>query len=131
MSDVEHKSERVKAHLTLREATGRDGLLRSSLASKARGLYQDDAALWFMAYYFHPACVSCVADGALKVGKRTYTPANIRELSFDDFIDLPETLINAWADEAFRKNPHWSPEPLLTPAEQDAQEAEKEKKTDQ
>lgn len=130
MKPVIHKSERATANLTLREATGRDGIRRAGLARQALRLYADDPATWFMAYHFHPACVSCVDIGFLKVGKKKYTPDTIVDMPFDEFIDLPEALINAWTAAAYELNPHWQPEINLTDEQKAALAGEKEKKTD-
>jgi hypothetical protein len=91
--------------ITLRTATVLDGMRRGELLGQAFEHPNSDTLVQTAAIVFYPPCVACSDwKGTL-----------------DEFMALPETLVDEWLAAAYELNPHWQQKP-----EPDADQEKKE-----
>lgn len=89
----------VTARLEIREATTLMGMRRGQLAAEAKD--EGDPLIWFARRFMYPDCLAC-SDG--EIGGKP-----VRELTFDDFLALPEQITEGWLAAVYEVNPHWQP----------------------
>lgn len=85
--------------LVLRSSSVEDGLLRGQIMAKAYARKDEEGMtqeLRIAGTILHPVCVACVRE-----------PRSVRELSLEEFFQLDEQEVNAWANAAYELNPHW------------------------
>lgn len=98
----------VAARIEIHPATTLMGMRRGQLAAEAKN--EADPLIWFARRFMYPDCLAC-SSGDL-VGKP------LAELTFDEFLALPDQITEAWLEAVYQVNPHWSPR-LPEPAEQE------------
>lgn len=108
MKKLELTVGNVIVRLEIREATTLMGMRRGQLAAEAKD--DSDPLIWFARRFMYPDCLAC-SDG--EIGGK---PA--RELTFDDFLALPDQITEAWLAAVYEVNPHWQPR-LPEPQEQE------------
>lgn len=108
MKTLELTASGVTARLEICEATTLMGMRRGQLAAEAKD--ESDPLIWFARRFMYPDCLAC-SDGEI-CGK----PA--RELTFDEFLSLPDQITEAWLAAVYEVNPHWQPR-LPEPEEQE------------
>ena len=90
----------------VREALVRDRLRRARLAQqsiKAVVLDEDDVVGGLLRLNSYPSCVGCTVE----LRDSDNPDRAIDDLSFDDFLDLPDEFLIKWTAEAFKLNPGW------------------------
>jgi hypothetical protein len=96
------------ARLEIHPATTLMGLQRGQLAAAAQG--ESDPLVWFARRFMYPDCLACT--------RGTIDDQPVGELSFDEFLSLPDQLSEAWLAAVYQVNAHWSPR-LPEPEEQE------------
>jgi hypothetical protein len=88
--------------ITVVRATARIGMARYILANKGfkENEAEPDEALKLLRVMVYPDLVAATTE----VTGMKYP------LEFEEFIELPEDLINQWADAVYEVNPHWKAE---------------------
>lgn len=89
----------VNARLEIREATTLMGMRRGQLAAEAKD--ESDPLVWFARRFMYPDCLAC-SDG--EIGGKP-----VRELTFNEFLSLPDQITEAWLAAVYEVNPHWQP----------------------
>lgn len=89
----------VTARLEIREATTLMGMRRGQLMDDAKD--DSDPLIWFARRFMYPNCLAC-SDG--EIGGK---PMN--ELTFDEYLALPDQVTEAWLAAVYEVNPHWQP----------------------
>jgi hypothetical protein len=56
-------------------------------------------------YLYYPACVSCSTGIIVFMGDEI----NVRDLTFEQFMNLPGPFFSAWVQKVFTDNPHFLP----------------------
>lgn len=106
--------------ITVARATARKGMQRYQMMVKGdeANKTEPDEALATLRLITYPDCVS----GTEQITGLSWP------LSFDEFVDLPEELVDMWAVAVYEINPHWLP---TKPPEttESKQAAEKKSKT--
>jgi len=86
--------------ITVVRATAKIGVQRYLLASKGAEENKDeDEALKILRLMFYPDLISATTD----VTGMKYP------LTFEELIELPEDLVNKWAEAVYLVNPQWKP----------------------
>jgi len=98
MKTLELTAGGVTARLQIREATTLMGMRRGQLAADAK---DDDPLIWFACRFMYPDCLAC-SDG--EIGGKP-----VRELTFEEFLALPDQITEAWLAAVYEVNPHWQP----------------------
>lgn len=84
------------------EATALQGMrhtiLREEMASRVNE--GDDSALVYLKRIFYPALISAVTD---------YSGFEFWPISFEDFLELPDSFVGEWERATYELNPHWQP----------------------
>ena len=93
--------DNVEVSLTVVRATAKIGIDRYLLASKGNieNETETDEALKILRLMLYPD---------LMVSTKDVTGIKF-PLTFEEFIELPEELINDWADAVYKCNPQWRP----------------------
>ena len=88
--------------ITVVRATARIGMARYILANKGfkENEAEPDEALKLLRVMVYPDLVAAT----------TQVTGMKYPLEFEEFIELPEDLINQWADAVYEVNPHWKAE---------------------
>lgn len=90
--------------VSVREATGLDGMRRQILRSEAfkpdgKGLkpVSDDEATQIMRLVSYPDLTACLVSSS----------GLPEPLTFEAFCELPDRLLDAWGKAVYELNPHW------------------------
>lgn len=108
MKTLELTVGNVTARLKVCEATTLMGLRRGKMASEAGN--EDNPLIWFARRFMYPDLMACT------IGEIDGKP--VEELTFDEFLALPDQVTDAWLAAVYEVNPHWQPR-LPEPAEQE------------
>lgn len=117
---VKYEGGGYDVEITIAPATYLMGIVRSTLMLEERnktGLESTEGVsasrigelLGRVRYY--PACVACT-EKVLNHGKKKKLVLD-DSFTADDFLALPEQLVESWIMAAFRVNPHWDPTSLM------------------
>ena len=87
--------------ITVRRATVMDGLKRGAMVNQALENPQEDPLKQTAAVVLYPACT------AVSEVEKDGEPV---QMDFETFLQLPETLVDAWMEAVRAVNPHWFPE---------------------
>jgi hypothetical protein len=89
------------AEITVRRASARIGIKRYLLASEGQKINENepDEELRILRLILYPDLISATISA-------TGIPWPI---SFEEFVDLDDDLMNAWADDVYKVNPTWRP----------------------
>jgi hypothetical protein len=98
MKTLELTAGGVTARLQIREATTLMGMRRGQLAADAK---DDDPLIWFARRFMYPDCLACSA------GEVDGKP--VSQLTFDEYMALPDQITEAWLAAVYEVNPHWQP----------------------
>lgn len=117
---IEYKDDDLDVRLTINRATVRIGMMRTLLQEKARvaahgrkpeTVPDDDllgeSELWVQ-IALYPSLIAATTEA---------TGFEDWPLSYDQFMELPETLAMEWESAVFELNPHWRPKLPETDAE--------------
>lgn len=108
MKTLELTVGKSTARLEVREATTLMGMRRGQLMAEAKD--ESDPLVWFARRFMYPDCLACSS------GEISGKP--VGELTFDEFIALPDQITEAWLAAVYEVNPHWQPR-LPEPQEQE------------
>ena len=103
---------RVSAQIVVHEANTLMGMRRGQLSAAAGD--EKDPILWWGKAIMYPDCLAC-SSGVIIAGEHTIA---VKELTFDQFMGLPDQITEAWLERVYKTNPHWSPA-LLSKDEQE------------
>lgn len=123
MKEIKYKDEEYDVAIFVRRATLLDGMERSVMiasALRARGVElgdveapEEDAApsievsKSFLELYTFPNCVACTSEVRnAKEASKLVPP--VEDLTFEEFINLPEQLAMMWVEAAVELNPRWA-----------------------
>jgi hypothetical protein len=115
-----------EVRIVVQAATVLSGMRRAILADRvsteldARGLGSSslDVAVLLVARFTYPDLLAAVVESE---------GINTDDMSLDDFLNLPQALVDAWLVAVYELCPHWSPRSLHSEAEA-AAEKKKEAK---
>lgn len=113
-------TSKASAQIVVHEADTLMGMRRGQLSAAADG--EKDPILWWGKAIMYPDCLAC-SDGAItltvpvKKDADTEEPAiktkkivvAVKDLTFDQFMALPDQITEAWLGRVYETNPHWSP----------------------
>lgn len=105
--DIEYQDDERELVITLKEATGYDGIRFAALQTKASASVaegEDRMAEWSIKVWTWPACMASTE----KISGRGSEVVN-GKMSIDDFMNLPWNLIRLWESAAVEVNPSFSP----------------------
>ncbi len=93
------EANEVVARLEIHPATTLAGMTRGQFAAAAKN--EQDPLRWYAARFMYPDCMACSTGeiGGQPVG----------ELTFEQFLNLPDQVTETWLEAVYRVNPHWSP----------------------
>lgn len=117
---LEYQDDEYHVILTLRRATVKQGITRSTLINEAllearqqqRGKTPDPATLGesIIRTYTYPSCVAALVKVENKSVKGKPPAMKVPdEPTFEEFLDLPDGLAFQWEELAMKLNPHWAP----------------------
>lgn len=95
---IDFTNETVTAHIEPRPETARDNIRRTRILIALSETDLDASEL----FYFS-ACVP-TASGAIIINGET---VDIRDLTIEQFVNLPGPLFTAWVNKALELNPHF------------------------
>lgn len=95
--------------LDIHEATTLMGMRRGQLAAEA--IDEGDPLIWFARRFMYPDCLACTSGA---IGGKP-----VAELTFDEFLALPDRIVEAWLATVYEVNPHWQPRLPAPPEEQE------------
>lgn len=114
---IEYKDDDIAVTLVLSRASGYIGFLRGTLISEAieANKTETDNRKVYLHRFVYPDCIASVAKAE---------GFEVWPILFDDFIELPEQLVNQWAEAVNLLNPHWQEQlnRLLSDAENEIRE---------
>lgn len=99
MKTLELTAGGVTARLEIREATTLMGMRRGQLMAEAKD--ERDPLVWFARRFMYPDCLAC-SEG--EIGGKP-----VSELTFDEYLALPDQITEAWLAAVYEINPHWQP----------------------
>lgn len=100
--------DKVKAHLTVRQAEFGDKLYRDMLAGMALEKPNADSFFQTFAAVVHPRAVACLAEDS-QIGYTDGTVVLARNLSAKELYSLPPAIGEAWLNLVYKINPTWTP----------------------
>lgn len=109
MKTLELTAVDVTARLEIREATTLMGMRRGQLMAEAKD--ESDPLVWFARRFMYPDCLAC-SEG--EIGGKP-----VSELTFDEYLALPDRITEAWLAAVYEVNPHWQPRLPETPEKQE------------
>jgi hypothetical protein len=112
---VEYDQGGVKARLVVAQATVRMGIERQAMQEAARRHRDEMPRVGLLRLLTWPDLVASTVDGAITVGE---TVRPVYDLTFDEWLDLPEALVMEWESAVYALNPHWLPSPPTPPPRQ-------------
>lgn len=62
---------------------------------------EKDPLRWYAARFMYPDCLACSTG---EIGGKP-----VDELTFDEFMSLPDRITETWLNAVYRINPHWQP----------------------
>lgn len=103
---MQFKNEVYEANIETHIETTRDSLKRSRVMASLNESKidpEDEHA----AYFWHPIAISC-STGTLKIieSDGTQSNMNVRDLSLEQFLNMPAELWNLWVPLLMESNPH-------------------------
>lgn len=119
MDELNIATKRVTAKIVVQEANTLMGMRRGQLAAAARD--ESDPLLWYAREYMYPACLAC-SSGEISIDGETVP---LSDLTFEQYMALPDSITDAWLGMVYGENPHWLPTipaDKQTPEEKAAQE---------
>ena len=105
MRTVQYTGEGITAEIVIGKATVAAGLLRSRLVDEGLRAKDDDALVHALRWTQYPALVAATQSGHIDLTDGGYIQA--KEVTFMQFLELPEDLGMLWLDAVFAENPHW------------------------
>lgn len=101
MKRIEIEAGGIRANITVHEATTWMAMRRGQLAADVTMKDAEDILLWFARRFMYPDCLAC-SEG--EIGGRA-----VDELSFEEYMALPDRITEAWLSTVYEINPHWQP----------------------
>lgn len=101
------------AHLEVHAATTKSGMKRGQLSASAKD--ETEPLLWYARRFMYPDCLACTS------GELNGKP--VAELTFEEYMELPDQLTEAWLAAVYEVNPHWAPQLPESNAEQEEKKA--------
>lgn len=100
---IDYSDERLSAHIEVHFETVRDNIKIARIIGQlgAEAITPEDETA---AYLYYPCCVG-VSDGLVTLAGQE--PVSIRDLTFEQFMNLPGPLFTAWVAKVFEINPHF------------------------
>lgn len=105
---VEYDQGGVKARLVVAQATVRMGIERQAMQEAARRHRDETPRIGLLRLLTWSDLVASTVEGEIVIGEETRP---IRDFTFDEWLELPETLAIAWENAVYAMNPHWLPSP--------------------
>lgn len=119
MDELNIVTKTTSVKITVQEANTLMGMRRGQLAAMARD--ESDPLLWYAREYMYPACLAC-SSGEISIDGETVP---VSDLTFEQYMSLPDSITDAWLERVYGENPHWLPKipaDNQTPEEKEAQE---------
>lgn len=89
----------ISARIDVCPATTLMGMRRGQIAARAR--HEEDPLRWYAARFMYADCLAC------STGEIDGKP--VCDLTFDEFLALPDQITEAWLEAVYQVNPHWLP----------------------
>lgn len=103
MEEVNISTPSATAKITVSEANTLMGMRRGQLSAAADG--ETDPILWYAKAFMYPDCLAC-STGSIVI-EETLVP--VKELTFEQYMALPDQVTEAWMEAVYTANPHWMP----------------------
>lgn len=106
---VEFEGDGVKARLTVAAATVRMGIERTIMQNGARR-FEDEPGVALLRRFTWPDLVASTVEGEIEIengGAVKVRP--VFDLTFEEWLELPEALVISWETAVYELNPHWLP----------------------
>ena len=98
---VERGESPDRVRIVVARANVRRGMIRTRLKAEAQQSGETDPDLLILRLFTYPDLVA----SAIEIDGLDWP------MTFDTFLDLPETLVIDWESAAYDLNPHWLPTP--------------------
>lgn len=133
---LEYEDERFHVEIKVRRVTVRQGLYRQKLyreawqeeAEKQRGGTMDleERLIHLMSY---PTCLGATIS-VKNLGDDDLEKLS-QDITFEEFLDLPDALVTKWEELAYGANPHWLPTLPTAVGEEAEEEEDPDRKKDE
>ena len=121
---VKYEGDGYAVEITVQKATLRQGIGRATLMSEQLTILKETPEVGFLgkmvATATYPACLAVTME-IINTGAKKL---DIKKLPLEEFLDLPDEMINRWEAMVYELNPAWDPFPTPPKAEGDQEEGE-------
>jgi hypothetical protein len=108
-----YEDDELQVEFVIGQATTAEGIRRVALQARAEASEsppspdEEGRYRWFKQRWEYPACIA----GTTNIRDiDPEKPSGITlDMSFEDWLNLPDALTATWAERVVAKNPHWNP----------------------
>lgn len=111
---VTYEDKEVQVNITSHSATIIDGMRLDNLRMHGLKSEETDQLIRTAQTVLWPDCIACSivnhyakAEGKAEDGSIIWSKEQV--MTFQEFLTLPQQLVEQWCETVFELNPHWSP----------------------
>lgn len=129
MQEVKVATKKARSEIVVEEADTMMAMLRGKFSAAADS--ETDPVRWYAKAYMIPDCLACSTGTVMiNIGKVTKKDdgeifisagetVQVGDLTFEQYMGLPDQITEAWLSAVYKENPHWAP---VLPTSKDEQE---------